>query len=135
MSTGNYEYSELVLAREAMQAQDELYRPTIFWDEASTRIVAELVSAGVERFRSLETALGFFVPTYSTPRGGINAEQVKGLRDWLNVKFPKNAKAQHTVNHFLSGRVSALADCSVFQAADGFDSEALLFSKKGQSAL
>jgi putative sugar O-methyltransferase len=118
MSTANYEYPELFLAREAMQAQDELYRPTIFWDEASSRIVAELVSAGVERFRSLETSLGFFVPTYGTPGGGISAEQVMGLRDWLKVEYPNNTKAQLSVNHFLSGRMSALADYRVLQAAD-----------------
>ena len=135
MSTGNYEYSELVLAREAMQAQNEQYRPTIFWDEASSRIVAELVSAGVERFRSLEADFGFFVPTYGTLGGGVSAEQVMGLRDWFKVEFPNNTKAQLSVNHFLSGRMSALADYRVLQAADGFHSELLHLSKKGQSAI
>ena len=101
-----------------MQAQDELYRPTIFWNEASSRIFAELVSAGVKRFRSLETALGFFVPTSGTPGGGISAEQAMGLLDWLKVEFPNNTKAQLSVNHFLSGRMSALADYRVLKAAD-----------------
>lgn len=118
MITGKNAYPELVLAREAMQAQDELYRPTTFWDDASSRIAAELVSNGVERFRSLETSLGFFVPTYGAPGGGVSAEQVTGLLDWLKVEFPNNTKAQLAVNHFLSGRMSALADYRVLQAAD-----------------
>ena len=118
MSTGNYEYPELVLARKAMQAQDELYRPTVFWDEASSRIVAELVSGGLVRFRSLETALGFFVPTYGTPGGGLGAEQVKLLREWLKVEYPNDAKPNLALNHFLSGHMSALGDYRVLQAAD-----------------
>jgi len=118
-----------------MHAQADLYPSTIFWNEASSRIVAELVSARVECFRSLETYLGFFVPTYSTPRGGINSEQVTGLRALLKVEFPNNTKAQLEVNHFLTKGVSAVAEYSVFQAADGFDSEVLLLRKKGQSAV
>ena len=118
MRTVNYEYPELVLAREAMQTQSELYRPTVFWEEASNRIVAELLSGGIERFRSLQTSLGFFVPTYGTPGGGLSAEQVTGLRDWLRVEHPNDAKPQLAVNHFLSGDMSALADYRVLQAAD-----------------
>jgi hypothetical protein len=118
-----------------MQAQAELYPSNIFLSEASSRIVAELVSARVECFRSLEAYLDFFVPIYSTPRGGINSEQVTVLRAWLKVEFPNNAKSQFAVNHFLSAGVSAVAEYSVFQAADGFDSEVLLLRNKGQSAV
>lgn len=118
MSPGNYEYAELVLAREAMQTQSELYRPTVFWEEASNRIVAELLSGGVERFRSLPTSLGFFVPTYGTPGGGLSAEQVKRLSEWLKVEYPNEAKPQLAVNLFLSGSMSALSDYRVLKAAD-----------------
>lgn len=82
-----------------MQAQAELYPSNIFLNEALSRIVAELVSARVECFRSLETYLGFFVSIYSTRRGGINSEEVTGLRAWLKVEFPNNTKAQLAVNH------------------------------------
>jgi putative sugar O-methyltransferase len=118
MSTGAYHYAELILAREAMQTQSELYRPTAFWDEASSRIVSELESNGVERFRSLDTALGFFVPTYGVPGGGFSTQQTAGLRAWLKGKYPEDAKPQLALNHFLSGRMSALADYRVLRAAD-----------------
>ena len=118
MSTANHEYPELVLAREAMQTQNKLYRPTVFWDEASSRIVAELETNGVECFRSLDTALGFFVPTYGSPGGGFGAEQVRGLRDWVKGEYPKEAKPSLALNHFLSGHISALADYRVLKAAD-----------------
>lgn len=118
MNTNTDNYSELSLAREAMKAQSELYRPTVFWDEASSRIVSELDANGVERFRSLDTALGFFVPTYGIPGGGFSAEQVRGLRDWLRGEYPQDAKPQLAINQFLSGHMSALADYRVLQAAD-----------------
>ncbi len=118
MSTDKHDYPELILAREAMQAQSELYRPTVFWDEASARIVAELETSGVERFRSLDTALGFFVPTYGAPGGGFTVGQSVGLRDWLKGKYPKDAKPQLALNQFLSGHMSALADFRVLIAAD-----------------
>jgi hypothetical protein len=118
-----------------MHAQANLYNSNVFLNEALSRVVAELVSPRVECFRSLETYLGFFVPTYSTLRGGINSEQVMGLRDWLKIEIPNNTKAQFAVNHFFTGGVSAVAEYSVFQAADGFDSEVLILRKKVQSAL
>ncbi len=118
MRTRKYNYPELVLAREDMRAQSELYRPTVFWDEASSRIVYELESSGIKNFRSLDTALGFFVPTYGNPGGGFSAEQVQGLRDWLTGAYPQDAKPQLALNQFLSGQLSALADYRVLQAAD-----------------
>ena len=118
MNTATHNYPELAQAREAMLEQSELYRPTVFWGEASSRIVSELESNGIERFRSLSTALGFFVPTYGIPGGGFSAEQVWGLRGWLKGEYPKDAKPQLALNQFLSGQISALADYRVLQAAD-----------------
>lgn len=105
MSTANHEYSELVLAYETLQTQNELYRPTVFWDEASSRIVAELEANGVESFRSLDTTLGFFVPTYGLPGGGFGAEQGWGLRDWVKGEYPEDAKPQFDLNHLLNGHI------------------------------
>jgi len=66
------EYEELELAREEMRSQSELYRPSVFWEEASSRIAEELRAVGVERFRSMDTALGFFVPR--VPGNGFTRE-------------------------------------------------------------
>lgn len=118
MTTDTHDYPELILALEDMQAQAELYRPTIFWDEASSRIVLELFTYGVERFRSLETALGFFVPTYGTPGGGFTEAQSGSLLGGLKGDFPGEIKPQLALNQFLSGHMSALADFRVLLAAD-----------------
>lgn len=118
MSTNSEDYPELNLARQAMSAQSELYRPSAFWNEASSRIVLELKSKGIEHFRSLETALGFFVPTYGTPGGGFSEEKARDLIEWVSDNFPQEVKPQLAVNQFLRGHMSALADYRVFKAAD-----------------
>lgn len=118
MSTDRHSYPELTQAREAMLVQSELYRPTSFWREASSRIVSELESAGAGRFRSLDTALDFFVPTYGSPGGGFSVEQAQVLRGLLERDYPGDAKAQLTLSRYLSGQMSALADYRVLQAAD-----------------
>lgn len=53
-----HDYPELTHACEDMQAQSEFYRFTVFWDEASSRIVTEICTHGVERFRS---SLNYFL--------------------------------------------------------------------------
>ncbi len=113
-----YDYPELRSAREDMQRQSQFYRPTAFWDEASSRIVEELCAHGVERFRSLPSALGFFVPTYGTPGSGFSVEQSDGLLGWLGRKYPRYKKPRLALQQFLKGDMSALADYRVLLAAD-----------------
>lgn len=113
-----HDYPELTRARSDMEHQNELYCPTVFWDEASSRIVMELIRNGVECFRSLPTMLDFFVPTYGMPGGGFTKEQAAGLLDWLQREFPRERKPLLALEQFLSGHMSALADYRVLLAAD-----------------
>jgi len=113
-----YDYEELDRAREDMRAQSELYRPSVFWDDASSRIVAELRAFGLDRFRSMPSALGLFVPTYGVPGNGFSEEQSSGLLDWFRGKFAEAKKPQLALDQFLSGQMSALADYRVLLAAD-----------------
>ena len=113
-----YDYPELTQARNDMLLQDELYQPTAFWYEASLKITSELCKYGVDRFRSMQMALGFFVPTYGNPGGGFSNEQSDGLRCWLKGKFPNENKSQLSLNQFLSGYSWAQADYRVLKASD-----------------
>lgn len=113
-----YDYPELIQARSDMLIQNELYKPTAFWQEASSQIVTEICIHGVQHFRSLQTALGFFVPTYGSPGGGFSTEQIEGMHDWLKEMYPMDGKSQLALNFFLSGRMSALADYRVLKGAD-----------------
>lgn len=112
------DYPELMQAHNDLIVQDELYQPTIFWQEASLQIASELCTHGVERFRSLPTPLLFFVPTYGNPGGGFSVESSVGLRDWLKAKYPNESKPQLALNQFLNGHMSALADYRVLKASD-----------------
>lgn len=112
-----HEYSELTRAREDMQAQSELYRPTVFWDEAAARIVTELSAYGAGRLRSLPSSPYFFAPTYGIP-GSFTIEQAESLRAWFRQQFPEDKKPQLALNQFVSGEMSALADYRVLLAAD-----------------
>jgi putative sugar O-methyltransferase len=101
-----------------MLEQEELYRPSVFWDEASKRIIEELNEHGVERLRALQTALSFFAPTYGVPGSSFTAEQVTALRDHLANGHPQAKKAQLGLGQFLGGETAALADYRVLLAAD-----------------
>jgi putative sugar O-methyltransferase len=118
MSDNAYRYPELHFALESMKAASELYRPTSFWEVASNRIASELELNGIDLFRSLDTALGFFVPTYGSPGSGFNSEQVAGLVNWLKDHYPEDSKPKLALNHFLNGRMSALSDYRALLAAD-----------------
>jgi len=111
-------YPELSLAYADMKTQSELYQPSAFWDEASSCIVSELCLLGVERFRSMPMALGFFVPTYGAPGNSFLTEQVVELLDWLRRKYPNAKKPELALDQFLNGQMSALSDYRVLLASD-----------------
>ena len=113
-----HDYPELTLARDEMSKQDELYRPTSFWDEASSNLISEISIHGIEHFRSLPKALGFFVPTYGTPGNNFSKEQITELLNQHSDKYPKNKKSKLALERFLSGQMSALSDYRVLLASD-----------------
>lgn len=114
-------YPELDQMLEDMHAQNELYKPSIFWAEAASRIKTALCSQGVERFRSLPDALGFFVPTYGSPGNSLTAEQSRSIVECLEKGWPGAKKSHLTLRQFLSGEMAALADYRVLLAADAKD--------------
>jgi putative sugar O-methyltransferase len=112
------DYPDLNLAREEMKRQNDLYRPSSFWDAASDRIVSELSARGVEDFRTLPTALSFFVPTYGTPGNGFSDEQATTMLEYFRSGLGGGSKPMLSLNQFFSGHSWALSDYRVLQAAD-----------------
>jgi putative sugar O-methyltransferase len=112
------QYPELTQARNDMLVQSRLYQSTFFWQEASSKIVTELYTHGLEQFRSLHTALCFFVPTYGQPGGGFSQSQSEGLLGWIETNHPNETKPKITLYNFLIGRSWALADYRVLRASD-----------------
>jgi putative sugar O-methyltransferase len=113
-----HDLPELNLALKDMQEQREIYKPTVFWRDAASRIAIELRSIGMEGFRSLPTALSYFVPTYGPPGVGLTHEQAEALRGEVRRLVPENRKPQLAIDQFLSGELAALSDYRVLLAAD-----------------
>lgn len=104
---------------EQMANQAELYRPSIFWAEASKDIIEQFEKEGLEHFRSQIQPLMYFVPTYGHPGNGIQASIVQSVKTVLE-KERVTSKQQAAFNGFLNGESSALADYRVLQAANFF---------------
>jgi putative sugar O-methyltransferase len=104
-------------ALQALDRQNAIYQPTVFWREASLQIAREMAEAGVENFRRLPTALGYFVPNYSGSASGIQPEQADCLRTAMHTDFPQASKSHQALDHFLSGKQAALADYRVLLAS------------------
>lgn len=111
-------YPELTTARDDMRSQNELYRPSSFWDDASSRIVEELCEHGIQHFRRLRYPLGFFVPTFGSPGNSIRKEHADLLRTTLEQAAPEAKKTHLAVEQFVSGEFAARADYRVLLAAD-----------------
>lgn len=111
-------YPELKIAYEDMLSQNELYRPTSFWNNASKLIVSELEENGVEKFRSLDSILSYFVPTYGLPGNCFTQEIFDSLTENLKTNYAQHLKPQLALKQFLDGEMSALADYRVFRACD-----------------
>ncbi len=116
--TQPYQYPELALAREDMARQPARYQPGVFWDAASQTIVDELCEHGVEHFRRLRKALGFFVPTYGPPANSLTLPLVEGLEAWHEEQEGSTTKQGLMLKHLLHGEAHALADYRVLLAAD-----------------
>lgn len=111
-------YPDLITAYEDMLTQNEFYKPTSFWDNASRIIVSELEEKGVEKFRSLNSTLDYFVPTYGLPGNCFTKEIYDSLTNTLKNNYAQHLKPQLALKQFLDGTMSALADYRVFKAGD-----------------
>lgn len=111
-------YNELLEARDDMKSQNELYRPTSFWDEASQAIVDDIELYGIDKFRSLSTPLSYFVPTYGLPGNSFSEEDTSRLIASMNDSNPEAKKPMMALKEFLNGYSSALADYRVLLASD-----------------
>ncbi len=114
-------YPALKFVYEEMQSQNELYKPTSFWNNASKQIVDDIEQSGVEHFRSLNSTLNYFVPTYGLPGNSFTKEITSSVLELVKNNYPNHLKPQLALAQFLNGEMSALADYRVFRAADNIN--------------
>ncbi len=110
------QYEKLNNILEKIKTVSHLYRPSSFWADASEIIVSEIKEFGVENFRRLECALGYFVPNYGMPANSFDSEIEHGLHEFLVERGSK--KQSLAMQEFLSGYLHALSDYRVFISAD-----------------
>jgi len=72
-------HPDLEVSLHDMSLQSALYRPSVFWHDASTQIVEEINREGLEGFRRLPTPLDYFVPTFGSRGNGLNQQQVSKM--------------------------------------------------------
>src|SRR6185369_5100510 len=111
-------YPELDRAFEELAQQSDLYRPTSFWEEASLRIASEIRTRGIEPFRSLPTALSFFVPTYGFPGNSFTPALMDAVRGLIETSFVDAKKPKLALSEFIDGQANAFADYRVLCASD-----------------
>lgn len=102
---------------EDMKKQDVLYRPTSFWEEGSKVIIKDLEDGGIEKFRSLKTSRGFFVPTYSYPFYYENKSLYKDLVVEMD-KIVEDKKLNTRLEIFLSGKLQAFSDFRTLESSN-----------------
>lgn len=100
-----------------MAKQSDLYKPTTFWSEASHVIRRELEAKGMENFRSLDSCLSMFVPTYAYPGYHKN----KSIFDKTKASLAEaslDVKSNLKLAMLFSGEIQAFADYRVLRAGN-----------------
>ena len=111
----------LISATSDLDVQAEVYRPSTFWKNASKHITEDLLSRGVENFRSIDRSLHYFVPTYGSPGNSVSNRFNSELADHIRGSLQATLKSRMMLQHLLNGEAHALADYRVLIAADAKD--------------
>lgn len=100
-----------------MKKQSNYYKPTPFWQIGSDMIIKDLNEGGIERFRSLPSSLGFFVPTYSYPNYLLNKKKFEPVSDIIRPIIEHNKMFLMRLENLFAGKIHALADYRTFMAS------------------
>ena len=119
-------FAELDLTLQDAEKQPELYRATSFWRAASLRIADELKASGIENFRRIKSALGYFVPNFGPPTNSFSVEHVESLMQHARHELKVSDKTLRTLDQYLSGYFHARSDYRVLKASDTQDKKPFL---------
>ncbi|WP_121628144.1 putative sugar O-methyltransferase [Poseidonibacter antarcticus] len=110
-------YPLLNLMLEDMNKQNELYKPTTFWEYGSSLIIDELEKNDIKDFRNLTITRSFFVPGYSAVEYLANRAKFDVTID----EFDKNVTDKRfttRLQRLFTGETSAFNDYRVLQASN-----------------
>jgi len=100
-----------------MDKQSILYKPTTFWKEASKVIIDELKQKELKNFRSFDSSLSMFVPTFAFPYHLKNKNIFKEVKNTL-AKATDDVKSKLKLNMLINGEMHAFADFRVLEAGN-----------------
>ncbi len=95
---------------------ESFYQPGIFWEAALIKIENQFNQFGISKFRSDDTNLSFFVPTYGCPGNGFDSETVS--RIYSSVEKNLNCKQRLFLENKFNGYDHALSDYRAFKIAN-----------------
>lgn len=110
-------YKLLDLMIQDNKIQNELYKPTSFWQACSKQIVDDLKINGIENFRNLKTPRSFFVPTHSFIKYLDEKESYYILKNGLQ-SITTDFKMSKKLENLLDGYSHAFSDYRVLQATN-----------------
>jgi putative sugar O-methyltransferase len=113
----NTKYPLLNLMLNDMSKQDQLYRPTTFWEYGSSLIIKALDKFGIENFRTSESTRHFFVPGYTV----VEYLEDPAKYDKLIEEFRKIVTDQRfvtRVERLFTGYTGAINDYRVLLASN-----------------
>lgn len=110
-------YKLLDLMLEDNKNQNELYKPTSFWEACSQEIVDDLQTNDIENFRNLKTSRNFFAPTYAFINYLDNKDSYDILKNDL-LSITTDFKMSKKLENLLDGYSHAFSDYRVLKATN-----------------
>lgn len=98
-----------------MEKAPEIYRPTRFWASCVPHIVRDIEEYGIEQFRSHQSGLAYYVPSYGDLNYLRDKSNYEAELDRLGKLQPELANAWRNK---ITGYGEALMDYHIFRAAD-----------------
>jgi len=111
------QHQKLNIMLHDMENQEEIYRPTTFWREASKTICEDLAQNKLENFRALKSTRSMFVPTYSMPNYLENPELFSKTFEQLKEVAP-DIKSGIKLTRAFDGETQAYSDYRVLKVVN-----------------
>ncbi|QBF84005.1 putative sugar O-methyltransferase [Shewanella maritima] len=106
-----------IISQDMKQADDK-YLPTSFWQFGAKGLEQDLHQHGIENFRSMTSALSYFVPTYMFHGWATQQEKYHAMVATCERQLNGDAKATLLMKDFLNGEMHARSDYRVLKATE-----------------
>ena len=100
-----------------MQKQNTLYKPTTFWEYASSQLIDELQAKDIKNFRNFKLTRSYFVPGYTAVDYLEHPQKYQFLIDGVN-ELTEDKRLTTRVERLFNGHSSAFNDYRVLNASN-----------------